>query len=610
MVYEVAIKDLTHRHILKDSAELPEWAWENGEKQALYNSVYCYSPDDRQYMEGKKASDWLGFERHIEWVPIDVDRKDNSAEQTIRNAAFILNKLYDLGLTNDNLKIYFSGRGYHFMIHAGCFNFMDVLNRNNSIKPGERFLDLPWVVKETMMRLPEIGKMLDDAIYQRNGFFRTSYSLNLKSNLYKIPLHASELLSLDHQKIEQLAATRREDFPFLDLYTGDGELEQYVVTQIPQVRTYSTVKESSCARMCINKIMREGPIVGKRHHAILRLASHMRDPADFPLEDAKRQILEWNQGSMDETIVQQIVEDTYKRQYNYGCTDKVLKEYCSTRCRHYPRKDMIQTPDTFDELIAKAKSIDFLSEFQNGIDLAHMFGISMGDETDFILTRGELISVIGETKAGKSTLGKHVALGLDLTDPSKFYEKYRRPSIYYTGEETPPYWLLSCCMILENCSKNEMLHRQNELIDKWLPHLKHVMPLPTTSKISGIREHIEKYRPEQIFLDTLDHFVDKSKGAVGIEQAMLELQDICTEYNVTIWNIAQIKRLDSIEGTLSLFSGKGSGSIENQSRKVIGLANVKNKARVRKVVFLANSYGGAGQEAEYMMLSSMRLMKV
>lgn len=606
MIYEVAEGLVTKRHILKSEEELPDWSWENGKKQALYQSVYCYSPKDRDDMEKLKTVQWADKQRFIQWVPIDIDKGDSSDEDTIRRAAAIVYNLRELGLHPYNMKCYFSGTGYHIMIHEGCFNFRTVLKEKGIIN-GEPFLDFPYVVKETMRKLPEIGDNIDPAIYQRNGFIRSTYSLNQKSGLYKIPVTQEEILLMKWEEIHELAKTRREDFPWEDEYVGNGELEKYVVTFIPSVRAYTAVREPMFEEHCIYKMLSDGPKEGSRNNVVLRLASHFKK-SGIPSDNAKALILDWNNMSLDENIVLEKIESAYNRNYNYGCNDSLRLKYCSPRCKHYESKDVIETPQSFEELVESTRKIDFLKELEVGVDIAKPLHLNMYD-SDFIALRGEVVAIIGMTKAGKSTFMKHIALGLDFVDMNIIHEENKRGTVYYTGEEAPEYFLMNCCKILENCGKHYMLHHQQELLDKWLKDVNHIMPLPTQGKLSRIEEDIEKFKPEQIMLDTLDHFVDKKKGSAGIEEAMLYVQEVAVKYNVIIWLVSQVNRMDSRDGIVTLFSGKGSGSIENQARKVIGISTT-DVIRKSHLEFLANSTGDCGQECDFQILSSSRIKKV
>lgn len=608
MLYEVAIESTARRHIVKDEAVLYQWMLDNGIDKPLYHSVYCYRNEDKEFMEGRKAHEWGDLQRSIQWVPIDIDRGDDTAEACRRKAAFMVMKLIDLGLSDDNMRIFFSGRGYHIMIHEGCFNFYEVLKNAGVYQDDVPFIDLPYIVKETMLSLPDVGDKLDPSLYQRNGFIRTEHSLNKKSGLYKIQISRTELLSSTPAQIEELAKTRRfTDVYDLDEYYGDGELEKFVVTNIPPIRSYLNIVEPMFEEYCIYKMLTDGPVEGRRHDTVLRIASHLKR-SGIPSDIAKDIVLKWNNGSLEPSYVMEIVEKSYNRDYNYGCSDRLRKKLCHTRCKHYIKKDIVETPATFDELIAQIKTKDYIGELNAGTDIAKMLGIPMAG-SNFIVTKGEVVSLLGITKCGKSTFMKHIALGLDFNDMSKYYPEYRRKSIYYTGEESPDYWMLMCCKILENCNLAQALANKDALIDKYQGDLSHVMPMPTSAKLAGVRKHIETYGAEQVFFDTLDHFVDKSKGAAGIEAVMLDIQNICAEYGIIAYIVSQVSRQDSRDNIVKLFSGKGSGAIENQSRKVLGLSLTETKYQI-KLELLANSYGDSGQECLLQMYSSSRLRKI
>ena len=602
MIYEVAEGRVTNRRILKTEEELPIWAWENGVDKALYTSVYCYSPTDREELESKKTNEWSQIQRWIQWIPIDIDKGDNSDEETIRKAAHVLFQLRELGIQNYNIKLYFSGRGYHLMIHEGCFNFEKVLKDKGLIN-DEPFLDFPYIVKETMRSLPEIGNNIDLAIYQRNGILRTTYSLNEKSGLYKIPVTINEILSLKWKDIHDLAKTRRDDFNWEPEYSGDGELQDYIKTSVPPVRAYTAVREPQFIQSCIYKMLEDGPTEGTRNNAVLRIASYLKR-CGLPSNFAKAALIDWNNNSLDEVTLLEKIESAYNRNYNYGCSDSLRVKYCNPRCDYYADKSLIDTPDSWDSLVKSIYETDFRTDLKLGVDLARICGIEMYG-SDFIALRGEVVSIIGMTKAGKSTFMKHVALGLSLADMSIILEDERRKTLYYTGEEDPKYFLLNCCRILENCSKQYMLNHKNELLDKWIQSINHIMPYPTSGKLKRLEEDIEREQPEQIMIDTLDHFVDKGKGPAGIEEAMLYFQELAVKYNIIVYQVSQVNRQDSRDSEINLFSGKGSGSIENQSRKVIGLS--MDDTKLGKAKFLANSTGESGQEFNYQILASSRM---
>jgi hypothetical protein len=74
--------------------------------------------------------------------------------------------------------------------------------------------------------------------------------------------------------------------------------------------------------------------------------------------------------------------------------------------------------------------------------------------------------------------------------------------------------------------------------------------------------------------------------------------------------VSQIKRSSAEQGLLELFSGKGSGSIENQSRKVFGI-NATKDPKIKHIKILADTYGVVPEEEVQVYIErSLRFRKI
>ena len=506
----------------------------------------------------------------------------------------------DLGLREHNIKVYYSGTGYHVMIHGDCFGF-PIAHK-----------DLPYVVKSTMENLSKkIGywDMIDDHVYSRTAILRCPFSINPKSGLYKTPISIKELMESTVNDIQALAQTPRIDFEWEDEYSGEGELKQFLNLNVPPIPVYSRVNEPKNNYSCIYKILEEGPVKGTRNNAVLVLASHLMR-SGMPSELAKKTLLAWNNKSLDERIVIEKVEQVYEKKYKYSCKSRLMKARCSTRCIHYTKQTANPaTAQSFDDIIENAKRRDFLKELAEGIAIGKQIGFK---PEEFVVTRGEIVTLLAATKAGKSTMMKNLVLGIDMTDPRKLMpEATLRKTLYYTAEQASEHFLVTCCQILENCSKEQALINKDHLLDKWRNRLSHIMPIDILPDMAGLREHIQIYDPEVIVIDTIDHFVNADTGNehLGIKNAMLALQRITAETGIIICLVSQIKRDDSLNNKVVLFSGKGSGSIENQSRKVFGL--ISKDKNLKEVFLLADTYGIVPDDPVMLYLSkSLRFKKV
>ena len=123
--------------------------------------------------------------------------------------------------------------------------------------------ELPFIVKQTMMTI--INDFRPDlSVYTRTAIIRLAHTLNIKSQLYKIPLTIDELHS-SVDNIVALAADRRLDSGVKELW-GDGSLEEHVVKEVPEVKSRQKVSEPNNVVPCIQTMYRRGPVEGTRNN--------------------------------------------------------------------------------------------------------------------------------------------------------------------------------------------------------------------------------------------------------------------------------------------------------------------------------------------------------
>ncbi len=605
-VYEVALGKSFSKPRGRLVAEENIRLWISKQDGPCGMSVFCYPDQDVEEMLKTGPAAWRN-QSGCPWVPIDIDKGDNDDRHTLHTAASVIYHLEELGLRPENYKIYFSGRGYHIMIHQDCFSFPETHN------------DWPYMVKATMIKLfasIQATDICDTAVYMRTSLIRCPFTINPKSGLYKIPLTRDELVSEDVELVHSLAQTPRWEFEWLPEYYGDGELREYLVTNVPPVPQYREIRDNTNFNSCLQKLFGQGPIKGTRNNTVLVLASELMKI--MPLEQARLffdrvwndpRIYNKNSGvvPLDSGILQEKIEQVYDKHYQYSCKNPLKKKHCSTRCVNYSNKNRITgSAPTFEEVLRLAKERDFLKELQEGINIGKQLGT-----TDFVVTRGEIVTFIGITKGAKSTFIKNLTLGIDFVNNKLLDPMYLRRTLYYTAEQASEYFLVTCCRILEDCDKVTALKKKDVLLDKWEHRLSHIMPIDQMPMVSGLRQHIQEYSPEVVVIDTIDHMVDSSNNNehLGIKAMMLELQKISAETGVIFYIVSQVKRQSAIDNAVDLFSGKGSGSIENQSRKVIGLSKAKEED-VRTLQFLADSYGKLPDNTINLRLTdSLRLLK-
>lgn len=589
MLYEVAKgKGFSQpRGILIKEDDLYDWIIANGDSQ-IGMSIYAYREQDEQVLKETPVKDWM-IQAYLPWFPIDIDKGDNSDEATLNILKKFLYQFDQLGLREENYKLYFSGRGYHIMIHGDCFNF------------PESHQDLELIVrltKEKLLSSMEMSNLVDHSIYHRKAIIRCPYSLNLKAQLYKIPLSRYEALTLSIDQIKELAKTQRLDFNWIDHY-GDGELERYLPTELPKIASYEKVIEPYKRASCIYNRLVRGPIEGSRHIDTLVLAAHLAS-AGIPSMMAKEFLLMWNNTISEKTTpletkkIIELVEQAYRRGYEYSCNNAqkrgVNGELCSTRCMLYNKRNHVpdETPDP-TLIINEAKKIDFVRMRKEGWQIGQLFGIE-----DFSVIKGEIVTLLGVTKAGKTTLMKNLLFGVNMHTNTLIPIEQLRTAYYYSSEQPPDLFYFTALQLLEDARDYHItrsMDYQASLYEKWKDRLSKIVPIGGLPTIEAIRAHCEsKNRPEIVVIDTIDHAVSEAKSEhQAIKDFMVNIQQIAHQTGVIFCLVSQTRRDDSREGTINLFSGKGSGSIENQSRKVLSI-RPSSKDSIKVVQFHADTY--------------------
>ena len=97
--------------------------------------------------------------------------------------------------------------------------------------------------------------------------------------------------------------------------------------------------------------------------------------------------------------------------------------------------------------------------------------------------------------------------------------------------------------------------------------------------VQQIQEKIRDLQPAMVIVDYID-LVDVPFGKGGEHQSIKyishTLSNMAVNMDIIIIQVSQVSREYSRNEVLDLYAGKGSGAIENASRKVIGLNGQAN----------------------------------
>ena len=563
----------------------------NGRTLPIYRSHYLYDENAVDFVRSSSSlKDYMG-KRYIDSVLIDIDKKDNSDNYTLQQAKDVVRELNDLGLKEGNYKIYYSGTGYHIMVCADCFGF----------EPNE---DLPYIVKQTMTQLIE-SVDIDPAVYMRTAIYREEGTKNPKSNLFKTLMPFSSFQAMSFDDVKNLAS-KPSKIDWEDVMWGDGSLDSEIQTAVEPVRAFKAVQEPTKVVPCVQKMWKEGPNEGSRNNIILRIASHFRRNG-IPSDATKAALLHWNQDMLSENIIMEKVESVYNNGYQYGCKDPEMKARCQTHCIHYKRKDYTIDVKDFVQLqqtLEERMSTDFSGRT---IDLSNIFGLP---NLDCTIYPGELVTIFGPTGAGKTTVAQNIILGYNSAQ-DKIDPEAQLHTLYLSLELSDWYMHKRHIQIVADVDKQQVESNVKQIAEDHKELLDHVIIQTIQPTVEDIAQKIKELDPQVVVVDYID-LIDAGpshRGEYeGIRYISHTLSNMAVNNDIIIIQLSQVSREYSKNDVLDLYAGKGSGAIENASRKVIGI-NGQSKDPVKYLSLFKNSDGELFEDVPLRWRPSFRLRR-
>ena len=538
--------------------------------EPLYRSVYLYDDNAVEYVKQNGSfKNYFGI-RYIDKIPIDIDKQGRADEKTLDILRSIILELEEADVLSWSFQPYFSGSGYHLILSGDLFNF----------KSG---IDLPYIVKQTIRKLlPDV----DASIYMRTGIYRVQHTINQKTNLYKIPLTKDEVMNCTPKEIFELAKGPRLDFKYEKL-SSDAQLEHTVITEVPNVRVFNKISEPSKIIPCVQSMLNQGAIEGSRHVTAMRIISHFKRHG-IPSHYAKVCMLHWNNKNMPENNIMEMVENVYNRNYKYGCHDSIMLQHCKTQCVHFMRKDYLVDIKSSDEMqgeLYERLSTDFSGKTIN-------LGKSLGLDVESTIYPGELVTIFGPTGSNKTTFAQNIALGVDFEN-NRIVKDWQIPTLFLSLELSSWYMHRRHLQIVANKTKDEVNANYENLYQSHKGELEHILVQTVSPTLDKIYEKVRELQPQLVIVDYID-LVDTPVSYRGeyekIKYISHGLSNMAVNNDLIVMQISQVSREYSRNEVLDLYAGKGSGAIENASRKVIGL-NGQSKSSIRKVTLFKNTDG-------------------
>lgn len=550
MLIEIARGSVKNRGFIIDSSQLGKYI-KDGEE--LYRSYFGFDEKIKEHLtnDTRVTPNPGGFigQFEISNIVIDLDRGKDTFETVVNKTRVVANRLIkDFDLL-DNFQIWFSGTGFHIHI-PNIFGL-------------QKSRDLPDRLKATVASyFPEA----DSKIINPRGLIRVGRTINLKSNLYKIPIRESEIWFAKESDVTEWAKTPRKEVPIVKATIPDRIF--IAIEPPPREETLIKVTKPNTVVTCMQHCYNAGEVVGTRHSRIMSMSSwQYRNGTPLQATIAMMKIYA---PSMNAYEIEKSVTDLYEKGgYNYGCESEVMKQFCDPQCIFYTKKNYL--PDVFG---SKEVSKEYTEEMKSGwkeqsLNLANFLGIS--DPKGYWIRPGHVVGIQGDTGLSKSALMQNIAL--TFKDFGKFlyinsemphtelYERFIQISLEIDSEEVRERHIAG-------------LNNGFELI---LEHIEYTKSVPN---YEGIVTLVSKIKPKVLIIDVIDDIkFGKDKSISAQEEMYAGLKDISRKYHVITFLVHHINKgaavdQDGRRKNLNAHSGKGSSAFEQKCDMLIGIEGI------------------------------------
>jgi archaellum biogenesis ATPase FlaH len=265
-----------------------------------------------------------------------------------------------------------------------------------------------------------------------------------------------------------------------------------------------------------------------------------------------------------------------------------MREHCQTRCIYFKRKDYLIDVKNAEELQKDLKfrlTTDFSGKTLN---ISKMLGL----DVDCEIYPGELVTIFGPTGSGKTTFAQNLVLGVDFENDAINIDS-QIPCLYLSLELSAWYMHRRNLQIVSGLDKEQVTNNFEKIYDLHKDSINHIVMQTVAPNLDQIQQKIRELQPAVVIVDYID-LISTNSRYMGeyeqIKQVSHYLSNLAVNMDIIIIQISQVSRDYSRNEALDLYAGKGSGAIENASRKVIGLNGQANND-VKSVHMYKNTDG-------------------
>ena len=571
-------------------------------KDEHYISIFRYNDEHEQlYKAGDKPS-IKGSKFHnvvtnvLVWDFDDSKTPENSRQDVIELAHRLVDK-YDI--EGDDMHISYSGnRGFHLE-----------LKLDHDITQ-EQF-------KKATTEIVAGLKTYDASVNDPARVLRLERTTNLKTGLYKIPMHIDEVAGMSVDHIKELAQTPRLDF---NMTTNIVKLPEELFKVKEKKPLNKNLDTSPFDEKAVPKgwkvykwALAEGFFeAGERQNALMVIAATCR-ALGYPKEQAyylckaalKKQAKRSGQPEFDKgELWHNIIEDSvYSDGWEGGSYSPAshpwLKAYCDrmgfSAEKESEETKVYQMHDIEAEFIDYVKNID-----QNTI----LTGITELDR-DLPLTIGMNLGIIGAASSGKTALALKILENTSNAGVISVFASLdmRRNRLY----EKLLYRLsgLSRGELYKKIQDNDAQDIFQKVRDEYKNVFFYDRSCPTVDDIRRYINNIESMSGKKVKLVMVDYFerigAERSDDTAASKEVAGKLQDLVNDLNVCLITLVQPNKFSLAGGPdspiLNYTAIKGSSYLYQAFRSIISIwrpfftPELKDKDKFLQMAILKNDLG-------------------
>ena len=511
-----------------------------------------YHQDEALYKYVQKYGSVKGYEGlvYVNRLILDIDKNGLQDEELYELTKNHIGELIEFGIKEEHINVWYSGSGFHLEL-------MDVFGFQPAKNVHEK-------VKQTLTKHFSFA----DSIYDKTRIIRSNWSYNPKTKAYKIYIPLKYIDDLTIEDIIKAAQSKESYDYYMEEYDNwfaeynnyEKTIEPYMQSKVIDAqfviqKAVNKSSETNSVVTCMQHVYNEGPIEGSRHQKAMRIASTYRR-SGLPYLATLAAMLEWNNGSMDNDKIVRVVDSIYTGNYQYGCNDIIMSEYCDSKCIYYKNKNYTLDIKGIDELESAFTEYIQKDLAKKSINMAHIFP----GATPYDLKPGELVIVSGDTGMGKTAFVQNIVakakkdtlfLSLEMNE----YLTFRR-FVQIVANKTKE-WVNNIFISNENASFRELLS--------------HIRIMTIQPQIDAVKRIVAEHEPSVLVVDTTDELqVDGFRNDIQEQNMKIDaLKNIAQKHNTLVIAIHHINKSSASTGQLGIHSLKGSSNVVQKADKVI-----------------------------------------